>query len=331
MTQNLDDEPLSDKANQPRQSPHWTIIRDTIGLPVFPISLKPKPGGGTEKKPLTKNGHKDASYNVGKFDWSNAQGFGIPMGKIGTGVGYYAFDIDSYKDGAGAAQEWLMKWGCLEGTRTHQTVSGGTHLIFMLPGSHVELPSRANIVQGLDSRGEGGWIAFGQGYKVINDKAPALLNAQTCEEIRRGYKGGGPGSTVEIGAYIPPADESVIARKYANACHAIRLLGARQRGTKTGGDLSRSARDHSVAYCLASDTFGKWSEDEIAYVLLHLYPHGACTDPRLSMALRERAAKRSAAKAVSYVTEMDKALKGIFKSAMSDEQYLAFIRDNANE
>jgi RecA-family ATPase len=86
-------------------------------------------------------------YNGPNFLW------GIPTGKVNN---IYALDVDMKKGKNG--QESLTKLGeAIPNTAWQQTRSGGYHLVFR-PNGQV-LGNSVNFLDGLDIRGEGGWIA----------------------------------------------------------------------------------------------------------------------------------------------------------------------------
>ena len=99
------------------------------------------------------------------------------------GNGCYALDFDGYKEGC-VAQQWLTQWQVPQ-TRTHLTVSGGWHLIYRTSPEWFGLGSRQHVVSGLDTRGKGGWIAFGEGYSVTLDVSPARLPDAVCFELSK--------------------------------------------------------------------------------------------------------------------------------------------------
>lgn len=155
----------------------WKEEARKTGLPVFPVMIW-KDGTKNRKKPLTPRGHLDASMDVDSFDWSQANGYGVPMGG-----GLYAFDPDDYKDGVDP-DEWLRDEGLLDlPTRVHRTVSGGRHIVVRVPEGCEDLPTM-KIDEGLDTRGLGGWIAFGEGYSVLDPSPPAEMPMGAYEKLR---------------------------------------------------------------------------------------------------------------------------------------------------
>ena len=273
------------------------------GLPTFPIRIFWDAAARKWRKvPLTKGGHLDASYPPPPFP-ANANGYGIPLG-----AGLYALDVDTYKGaGPNPAKAWIVGRSLRDvPTRVHRTVSGGWHLIFRLPPDYADLPSRSDVVPGLDTRGAGGWIAFGQGYELYDDSEPALLPEAVCAELLAGHSSKNLGTTL-LGPLVwnPPADPEKVKRKWAVARYRQNLLLQRVHGVKTSGDMSRSGLDHSVAHLLAQQG---WEADEIAFVLLELFEHGACREG--PDRVRLRAALRCAAKAILARETAAEALRG---------------------
>ncbi|WP_209940080.1 AAA family ATPase [Ruegeria sp. HKCCE4148] len=156
----------------------WKEQARAAGVPVFPISIFwDDEAGKYQKKPLTQHGHKDASTDVDQFDWTEANGFGMPMGN-----GRYAIDADTYKEGH-EVWDWFDEHGVTEETLVIKTVSGGEQFLFDLPEGYEDLRTRNNVVRGLDTRGAGGWIAFGEGYEVVNDVPRAMLPRAVCATL----------------------------------------------------------------------------------------------------------------------------------------------------
>jgi hypothetical protein len=291
----------------PRNSPEdpaeqgssfWRDQAAATGWCVFPIRISFNPAKSKwEKHPLTAHGHLDASRDVTRFDWDGANGFGIRTGEFAHGCGIYVIDIDDpAPDGPPA--RWLARWGLTYPTYSVKTVSGGTHLYYALPSAYSRLPSRANIVAKLDARGEGGWVAQGEGYTALNDLAPAMLPGAVCGELQAGWKGGGPGGTggpVELGP-LEPVDAEAVMMKLTLAMGQNKTLTRRWYGQRPPRaertiDTSLSAMDHSMAKLLA---IGGMSEAEIVWLLTHNFEHGVVRRDGLN-AKTERAIRRSAA------------------------------------
>lgn len=285
-----------------------------LGLRVFPIRIQ-KIGGKFQKVPLTKRGHLDASRDPRDHDWSRANGCGIAMGE-----GWYAIDVDSAKGAPGIVEERVRQWakgvGLETVTRSHRTPSGGWHLIYRLPAGWDNLRTRANVVEGMDTRGHGGWIAFGDGYEVVRDIAPAMMSKKACEALDSGQGATGIGPVV-LSGYVPPKDPTEVQRKLKRALvFGPNLLRFRWGGGTRGlNDTSGSAMDHSVAKLLA---IAGMNEDEIIWVLLNEFEHGSARQKgQEKVALR--AAGRSAVKGRLTTEEEAEALLAFREAEDSEE------------
>lgn len=294
----------------------WEAAAAVTGLPVFPVKITfDESAGKWVKKPLTDKWQEAGFYRRGVYDWSRANGYGILMGN-----GYYALDLDGYKPGCGA-EAWFRERPRLSWeTRTHRTVSGGLHKIYATRSGQEDLPTRANIVPGLDGRGKGGFIAFGEGYSIDIDAAPHLLPAEVGDEIYEGAGGTGGrviGEREMVQGYRPPEPKDASRKLRLALASGPRLLRQRWKGDTAGlRDRSRSALDHSVARLLGLTGM---TEDQIVWALLEKFEHGAARHKGAGhVALR--AAARSALKSIAQV-EAEKAMTGDFKQPeLSDEE-----------
>lgn len=139
-----------------------------LAMPVFACAK--------DKKPVTKHGFKDATFDHAEiraqFSHPAAASIGVPTG---SASGTICVDID-VKSGA-RGLEWLeANRHRLPRTRTHRTGSGGFHLLFLTPRGDVQIPNSASrVAPGVDVRGEGGYIIVppSPGYGVVED-APVV-------------------------------------------------------------------------------------------------------------------------------------------------------------
>jgi len=144
----------------------WALQLAAGGLPVFPL----EPNG---KRPLTKNGFKDATtsvYQIKKWwDENPEANIGIIMGQAS---GRASLDVD-IKNGA-KGRESLASIKGITPTFTVRTPSGGFHLYYKSPGP---LRSRIGLLPGLDLKADGGYIVGpgseinGTIYKIIDPEA----------------------------------------------------------------------------------------------------------------------------------------------------------------
>jgi hypothetical protein len=135
------------------------------GLPVFSC--------GTNKAPCIPekeggHGFKDASTDPDEvrrlFRHPGARLVGVPTGEKS---GFDVLDFD-YVHGAGAWE--AAHRSEIPETRTHETMSGGRHLLFRYAHG-VARNSASRIGPGMDVRGAGGYIIHppSTGYRVISD------------------------------------------------------------------------------------------------------------------------------------------------------------------
>lgn len=266
----------------------WKEAARATGLRAFPIIIQ-QDNGKWNKVPLVKEWEKVATTDVERFDWSRANGYGLLMGG-----GAYALDLDSYKPGC-KAELWLEQNRIPE-TRTHQTISGGRHLIFRLPDRWADLRTRANVVPGLDTRGFGGFIAFGDGYELLDDRPAALLPLDVCIKLNRGGRDSIGGR--ELPKWTPPDAEATrekLEKAKAGNTRILACFVAPDLRDEDRKDTSRSADDMSLAALLTLQGF---DVHEVVWVLLHAYPHGAASrlrDPRMRIRSAMRCAVRAKA------------------------------------
>lgn len=126
------------------------------GQPVFPVRSKYVDSKRRAKTPLTKNGVKDATTDLGQIKawWRQ---FGDAALGIPTGVLWDVLDVDVKRDQDGRVYlHSLHQLGLLNGCqRVGRTPSGGLHLYFT---SSPGITNKANATLGLDVRGAGGYV-----------------------------------------------------------------------------------------------------------------------------------------------------------------------------
>jgi hypothetical protein len=264
-------------AQQPKTI-DWKEEARATGLPVFPILIRKDPETNKfSKRPANcPNGHKDATTDVDTLNWTGANGYGITMGE-----GLFAVDFDNYKPGSEGAQ-WALD-NKLPNTRVHETVSGGQHWVYKLPEEYRNLPSGNNIVDGLDTRGDGGWIAFGEGYRIIDDREPVELPTGVCEDLHLRWKSKNSGPLGQTSSWTKPAGAETDLQQLLKGNP---LLRSRWTGDNTGlTDPSRSGFDLSVARMLQAEGRGY---DFIVWALLEEFAYGTGDERQC-----RRAAKRA--------------------------------------
>ena len=123
------------------------------GVPVFPLKQ--------DKRPYTTHGHKDATTDAAQIEawgrrWPDAM-VGVPTG-VASGIFVLDVDVKSGKDGFKTMRE---KGWTLPPTRSHRTRNGGgAHYLFRLPQGVTLRSSASKLGDGLDTRGEGGYIVW---------------------------------------------------------------------------------------------------------------------------------------------------------------------------
>lgn len=150
-----------------------------IGVPVFPCRESTQwgedPSTGEwvewpEKAPFTPNGLKGATTSRRIIDiWFGdrhpAAVIGLPTGKP---LGAWVLDLDRHgdRDGHVWLAEMEAKHGPLPDTARATTANGGTHVFF----THVDgVRNRAAIADGVDTRGDGGYIV-GPGSQMADGR-----------------------------------------------------------------------------------------------------------------------------------------------------------------
>jgi hypothetical protein len=122
------------------------------GVPVFPC----EPGA---KRPLTRNGHWDATADRRAIErWWRRQpsaNIGLPTGKKS---GIVVLDVDVDDGGLESLAKLEGEGAPLPKTARTRTGRGGIHVFFRYPGS-TEIRNSAGLLgPGLDVRGEGGYV-----------------------------------------------------------------------------------------------------------------------------------------------------------------------------
>jgi hypothetical protein len=177
------------------------------GIPVFPVRQN--------KAPYTPRGFKDATCDELTIrgwwqKWPGA-GIGIPTG---VASGWLVLDVDPRHGGGAAVARLLEEYGDLPETLLVETGGGGYHLIFEYPELAALGNSRGRLPEGIDVRGEGGYVvappsvlASGKPYWRRNDAEPApvpdwLIKLLTEEKPATALPAATPRSQAKSGAGI---------------------------------------------------------------------------------------------------------------------------------
>lgn len=127
-----------------------------LGAPVFPCS----PG---DKRPLTDRGFYDATTDLGEIAiWGDVHPDAMVGLPTGHATGVFVIDVDPAEDEGASAV--LARLEDAMGERlpqapTVRTPRRGLHLYFAMP-EETEIRNRANVIPGVDIRGEGGFVVF---------------------------------------------------------------------------------------------------------------------------------------------------------------------------
>ncbi|THJ44737.1 bifunctional DNA primase/polymerase [Candidatus Frankia alpina] len=137
---------------------HAALFYAGLGWPVVPVASPDAAVARPGKQPLVRDWPSVASTSPGQIRawwerWPDAN-VGIVTGpRSGLGV----LDLDVDKGGVASLSALESRVGCLPGTVTVVTGSGGAHLYYRHPG--VPLLSAADVYgPGLDVRGDGGLV-----------------------------------------------------------------------------------------------------------------------------------------------------------------------------
>lgn len=147
------------------------------GWSVFPLKYQNIDGESQAwKHPLTKHGFKDATTNETQIrEWWTKHpkaNIGIATGKK-SGLLVLDIDLKNGKNGQRTLDHLIEKYGPLGDALEVETGTGGKQLYFKYP-SHVKIGNSAGkLGDGLDTRGEGGYVV-----------APGSINDDTGVEYR---------------------------------------------------------------------------------------------------------------------------------------------------
>lgn len=132
----------------------WALYYSSLGLSVFPLKAR-------DKVPVTSTGFKVATMDTGQIErwWNECPNYniGIATGAVSGGLFVIDLDIDEEKgkNGYEVLKDWQREHGELPETWQSITGRGGYH-IFYKDASTIK--NRANLYEGVDIRGDGGYI-----------------------------------------------------------------------------------------------------------------------------------------------------------------------------
>lgn len=178
------------------------LYYERMGLAVFPLAPR-------SKKPLTHNGCKDATTDPGQIDawwnrWPDAN-IGIATGSKSGGLVVIDLDIDEDKgvNGYEVLTAWQREHGTLPDTAMSITGRGGYHYLYR---DAAQWKNRAGLYEGVDIRGEGGYIVAPPsihpngrryeweqnpseyGFTSVNDKVIQFLSPAPKEWDKPGFQ-----------------------------------------------------------------------------------------------------------------------------------------------
>lgn len=151
------------------------------GIPVFPCWEKPNGKNPDGKNPRTAHGFKDATTDAGQIaawaaQWPDAL-VDVPTGKA-SGLFVLDVDVKNGKDGFSTLQ--AIGWN-LPATRTHRTKrGGGAHYLFRNPDGIPLKSSAGNMGDGLDTRGDGGYIVWWPAHGGEVEHADTVADVPHC-------------------------------------------------------------------------------------------------------------------------------------------------------
>lgn len=144
-----------------------------FGWSIFPLHTPTEQGCSCKKDscsnigkhPRTRNGLKDATTDEKQItkwwnSWPNAN-IGVATGEIS---GFIAIDIDPRHGGDTTFEDLLLEYGVYPTTVEAQTGGGGKHILFK--HTKARISNRSNLFQGIDVRGDGGYIAVAPSLHV---------------------------------------------------------------------------------------------------------------------------------------------------------------------
>lgn len=171
---------ISDERVGRQSHSNWEVNGETPAIraalavaqdyPIFPCALIPGSGGKSEKKPLVRDWPHEASQDaaiVRKW-WAKYPDayVGVPMGPRS---GLVALDVDP------KGRSWFETHRArLGGYRTHGT-QRGRHLLYQYPKGTAVRNSASEVAEGVDVRGDGGFLLWWPAHGGISIGEPGEL------------------------------------------------------------------------------------------------------------------------------------------------------------
>lgn len=163
-------------------------LAEDAGFFVFPVHHNEE---DNTKKPLTKNGHLDATQDPGLIQdwwekWPSAK-VGVEAGRSGINV----LDVDT-KNGKDGWDSLAESWREIPDTFSYETGTGGSHLVYRAPDGIV-LNGTANYLgmEGVDRRAGSSWVLWVGEVPSPGELTPApdWLNEQVTVRQKSEYSG----------------------------------------------------------------------------------------------------------------------------------------------
>lgn len=129
---------------------HEKAYIQRLGLSIFPVIAG-------DKRPLTRNGFKDAVRSVEEYNalhGGQPHNIGMPTGKVN---GVFVLDVDPRHGGFETIRALCTQYGPMPSTWSSMTQSGGAHYFFRWDDSR-PVTNRVDLLPGLDIRGDGGYV-----------------------------------------------------------------------------------------------------------------------------------------------------------------------------
>src|SRR5215211_6442047 len=215
------------------------------GRPVFPCEQ-----GG--KKPLTPNGHLDATTDPRKIHmWWNRHPDANIATPTGKRSGILAVDHDTSKEGTASLEEVEAILGPVSKGVTIETGSGGRQYLFRYPEG-LNIRNATGVLPGVDVRGEGGYILAPRSvtkgvYTRLDGKPLAEPPAQLIEALTEPQRDAGKIRMIHTAPSIG-ADGSPILQGSRDDTLA-RIAGRLHDGTRSLEDLTAQLLEINAQRC----------------------------------------------------------------------------------